>query len=119
MLYEIMPPRMTTQSVGRSTASPRGGRTSGRTGRGSGRTRGRTGDQGNGGIDEQGGQVGEILSFSQFQPRDSPSQLPPTLGIFTFPRRSIRYRYQVHTLGISILPSLTSTPTILGLDMSS
>ncbi|GJT58990.1 hypothetical protein Tco_1002523 [Tanacetum coccineum] len=47
---------MTTRSAGRSTAAPRGGRTSGRTGRGSGRTRGRTGDQGNGGIDEQGGQ---------------------------------------------------------------
>ncbi|GJS65758.1 hypothetical protein Tco_0680322 [Tanacetum coccineum] len=47
---------MTTRCAGRSTAAPRGGRTSGRTGRGSGRTRGRTGDQGNGGIDEQGGQ---------------------------------------------------------------
>ncbi|GJV77150.1 hypothetical protein Tco_1508734, partial [Tanacetum coccineum] len=31
--------------------------TVGRTGRGSGRTRGRTGDQGSGGIEEQGGQV--------------------------------------------------------------
>ncbi|GJT32465.1 putative reverse transcriptase domain-containing protein [Tanacetum coccineum] len=52
-----MPPRMTTQSVGRSTAAPRGGRTGGRTGRGGGRTReptgiggGRTGEQ-----DSQGG----------------------------------------------------------------
>ncbi|GJU42606.1 putative reverse transcriptase domain-containing protein [Tanacetum coccineum] len=53
-----MPPRMTTRSAGRSTAAPRGGRTGGRTGRGSGRTRGRTSDQGSGGIDEQGGQVG-------------------------------------------------------------
>ncbi|GJZ13708.1 hypothetical protein Tco_0548938 [Tanacetum coccineum] len=52
-----MPPRMTTQSAGRATAAPRGGRTGGRTGRGGGRTRGRSGDQGNGGIDGQDGQV--------------------------------------------------------------
>ncbi|GJY99635.1 reverse transcriptase domain-containing protein [Tanacetum coccineum] len=49
---------MTTQSAGRATAAPRGGRTGGRTGRGGGRTRGRSGDPGNGGIDGQGGQVG-------------------------------------------------------------
>nr|GEY15421.1 reverse transcriptase domain-containing protein [Tanacetum cinerariifolium] len=36
------------------------GRTGGRTGRGSGRIRGRTGDLGNGGIDEQGGQGNEV-----------------------------------------------------------
>ncbi|GJX00618.1 putative RNA-directed DNA polymerase [Tanacetum coccineum] len=53
-----MPPRMTTRSAGRATAAPRGGRTGERIGRGGGRTRGRTGDQGNSGIDEQGGQVG-------------------------------------------------------------
>ncbi|GKE91565.1 putative reverse transcriptase domain-containing protein [Tanacetum coccineum] len=53
-----MPPRMTTQSAGRETAAPRGGRTGGRIGRGGGRTRGRSGDLGNGGIDGQGGQVG-------------------------------------------------------------
>ncbi|GKB83639.1 putative reverse transcriptase domain-containing protein [Tanacetum coccineum] len=53
-----MPPRMTPQSAGRATAAPRGGRTGRRTGRGSRRTRGRIGNQGNGGIDEQGGQVG-------------------------------------------------------------
>ncbi|GJR68027.1 hypothetical protein Tco_0014092 [Tanacetum coccineum] len=53
-----MSPRMTTRSAGRSTAAPRGGRPGGRTGRGRGRTRGRIGDQGSGGIDEQGGQVG-------------------------------------------------------------
>ncbi|GJV94914.1 hypothetical protein Tco_1546491 [Tanacetum coccineum] len=52
-----MPPRMTTRSAGRATAAPRGGRTGRRTGRGGGRTRGRSGDQGNGGIDCQGGQV--------------------------------------------------------------
>nr|GEW01965.1 hypothetical protein [Tanacetum cinerariifolium] len=39
-------------------AAPRGRKTGGRTDRESGRTRGRTGDLGNGGIDEQGGQVG-------------------------------------------------------------
>nr|GEV16771.1 hypothetical protein [Tanacetum cinerariifolium] len=44
--------------AGRATAAPRGGRTSGRTSRGGGRTRGRSGDQGNGRIDGQGGQVG-------------------------------------------------------------
>ncbi|GJY65903.1 reverse transcriptase domain-containing protein [Tanacetum coccineum] len=53
-----MPPRMTTRSAGRAIAAPRGGRTSGRTGRGGGRTRGRFGDQGNGRIDDQDGQVG-------------------------------------------------------------
>ncbi|GKB41321.1 reverse transcriptase domain-containing protein [Tanacetum coccineum] len=55
---EIMPPRMTTQSAGRATAAPQGGRMGGRTGRGCGRTRGRSGNQGNGRIDGQGGQVG-------------------------------------------------------------
>ncbi|GKB49568.1 hypothetical protein Tco_0900321 [Tanacetum coccineum] len=35
----IMSPRMTTQSAGRETAAPRGGRTGGQTGRGGGRTR--------------------------------------------------------------------------------
>ncbi|GKE51458.1 reverse transcriptase domain-containing protein [Tanacetum coccineum] len=54
-----MPPRMTTQSVGRATAAPRGGTTSGQTVRGGGRTRGQSGDQGNGRIDGQGGQVGD------------------------------------------------------------
>ncbi|GKD80717.1 putative reverse transcriptase domain-containing protein [Tanacetum coccineum] len=49
---------MTTRSAGRETAAPRGGRTSGRTGRGSGRTRGQFSDQGNSGINGQGGQVG-------------------------------------------------------------
>nr|GEY19962.1 hypothetical protein [Tanacetum cinerariifolium] len=53
-----MPPRMTTRSAGRKTAAPRGGRTCGRISRGVGRTRGRSGDQGNGRIDGQGGQVG-------------------------------------------------------------
>ncbi|GJS74445.1 reverse transcriptase domain-containing protein [Tanacetum coccineum] len=57
-LVEIMSPRMMTRSVGLATATPRGGRTGGRTGRGGGRTRGRSGDLGNGGIDGQGGQVG-------------------------------------------------------------
>ncbi|GJU22268.1 putative reverse transcriptase domain-containing protein [Tanacetum coccineum] len=42
----------------RATVASRGGGTSGRAGRGGGRTRGRSGDQGNGGIDGQGGQVG-------------------------------------------------------------
>ncbi|GJX11940.1 putative reverse transcriptase domain-containing protein [Tanacetum coccineum] len=51
-----MPLRMMTRSASRSTATPRGGRTGGRTGRGSGRTRGQTGDQGSGGINEQGDQ---------------------------------------------------------------
>ncbi|GJZ76969.1 hypothetical protein Tco_0641641 [Tanacetum coccineum] len=54
----IMPPRMTTRIVGRATAAPRGGRMGGWTSRGGGRTRGRSGDQGNGRIDGQGGQVG-------------------------------------------------------------
>ncbi|GJZ60865.1 putative reverse transcriptase domain-containing protein, partial [Tanacetum coccineum] len=53
-----MPPRMTTRSASRTTATPRGGRIGGRIGRGGGRTRGQFGDQGNGRIDGQGGQVG-------------------------------------------------------------
>ncbi|GJU12161.1 putative reverse transcriptase domain-containing protein [Tanacetum coccineum] len=40
-----MPPRMMTRSAGRSTATPRGGRTSGRTGRGGGRIGEPTGKQ--------------------------------------------------------------------------
>ncbi|GJV59100.1 reverse transcriptase domain-containing protein [Tanacetum coccineum] len=53
-----MPPTMTTRSAGRSTAAPRGGGMGGQAGRGGGRTRGRTSDQGNGGINDQCGQVG-------------------------------------------------------------
>nr|GEU79092.1 hypothetical protein [Tanacetum cinerariifolium] len=47
-----------TDCAGRATAVPQGGRTGERSGRGGGRTRGRSGDQGNGGIDGQGVQVG-------------------------------------------------------------
>ncbi|GKA18487.1 putative reverse transcriptase domain-containing protein, partial [Tanacetum coccineum] len=54
----IMPPPLTTRSVGRPAAASRGGGTGGRAGRGGGRTRGRSGDQGDGRIDGQGGQVG-------------------------------------------------------------
>ncbi|GJT88311.1 putative reverse transcriptase domain-containing protein [Tanacetum coccineum] len=53
-----MPPTMTTRSAGRPAAASRGGGTGGRAGRGGGRTRGRSGDQGDGRIDGQGGQVG-------------------------------------------------------------
>nr|GEX32664.1 reverse transcriptase domain-containing protein [Tanacetum cinerariifolium] len=49
---------MTTRSVGKATAAPRGGRTGRRTGRGGGRTRGRSSDLGNDRIDGQGDQVG-------------------------------------------------------------
>nr|GEY14627.1 putative reverse transcriptase domain-containing protein [Tanacetum cinerariifolium] len=49
---------MTTRSAGQVTAAPRGGWTGGRTGREGGRTRGQFGNQGNGRIDGQGGQVG-------------------------------------------------------------
>nr|GEU77428.1 hypothetical protein [Tanacetum cinerariifolium] len=61
-----MPPRMTTRSAGWPAAASRGEGTGGRAGRGGGRTRGCSGDQGNGRIDGQGGQVGgrgsEIMS---------------------------------------------------------
>ncbi|GJW65076.1 reverse transcriptase domain-containing protein [Tanacetum coccineum] len=53
---QIMPPTMTTQSVGRPAATSRGRGTGGRAGRGGGRTRGRSGDQGDGRNDGQGGQ---------------------------------------------------------------
>ncbi|GKF94076.1 hypothetical protein Tco_0283776, partial [Tanacetum coccineum] len=44
--------------AGRPAAASRGRGTGGRAGSGSGRTRGRSGDQGDGRIDGQGGQVG-------------------------------------------------------------
>ncbi|GKF38101.1 hypothetical protein Tco_0118162, partial [Tanacetum coccineum] len=44
--------------IGRPVATSRGGGTGGRAGRGGGRTRGRSGDQGDGRIYGQGGQVG-------------------------------------------------------------
>ncbi|GJZ58245.1 hypothetical protein Tco_0613739, partial [Tanacetum coccineum] len=53
-----MPPTMTTRSAGRPAAASQGEGTDGRAGRGDGRTRGRSGDQGNGRINGQGGQVG-------------------------------------------------------------
>nr|GEU52150.1 reverse transcriptase domain-containing protein [Tanacetum cinerariifolium] len=53
-----MPPMMTTQSDGRPVASSQGGGTGGQAGRGGGRTIGRPGDQGDGRIYGQGGQVG-------------------------------------------------------------
>ncbi|GJW97321.1 hypothetical protein Tco_0179129 [Tanacetum coccineum] len=54
----IMPPRMTTRSKGRSTTTPRGGRTDGRTGRGGGRTGESTGRVG-GRTSDQDGQGGD------------------------------------------------------------
>ncbi|GJV54895.1 putative reverse transcriptase domain-containing protein [Tanacetum coccineum] len=53
-----MPPTMTTQSAGRPASTSRGGGTGRRASRGGSRTRGRSGDQGDGGIDVQDGQVG-------------------------------------------------------------
>nr|GFD01567.1 hypothetical protein [Tanacetum cinerariifolium] len=44
--------------AGRPVAASRGGGTGGRVGRGGGRTRGCSGDQGDGRIDGQGGQLG-------------------------------------------------------------
>ncbi|GJV64218.1 putative reverse transcriptase domain-containing protein [Tanacetum coccineum] len=71
-----MPPRMTTRSVGRSTAAPRGGRTGGQTDKGGGRG-GQGGGQGSqgsgrGGKSSQGGgrgnganrDGGEVLDFA-------------------------------------------------------
>nr|GEV35300.1 hypothetical protein [Tanacetum cinerariifolium] len=49
---------MTTRSAGRPAAASRGGETGGRAGRGGDRIKGRSGDQGNGRIDGQCGQVG-------------------------------------------------------------
>ncbi|GJZ30779.1 hypothetical protein Tco_0575826, partial [Tanacetum coccineum] len=53
-----MLPTMMTRSAGRPTAASRGGGTGGRAGRGGGRTRVRSGDQGDGRIDGQDGQIG-------------------------------------------------------------
>ncbi|GJZ49604.1 putative reverse transcriptase domain-containing protein [Tanacetum coccineum] len=52
-----MPPTMTTRSASRPAAASRGGGM-GRASRSGGRTKGRSGDQGDGRIDGQGGQVG-------------------------------------------------------------
>ncbi|GJT05085.1 hypothetical protein Tco_0839547 [Tanacetum coccineum] len=78
---KIMPPNMTTQSAGRSTATPRGGRTGGRTGRGSGRTRGLTGDLGNGGLDEQCGQVGGQVCGQGNEVNDGVNRVPDFITI--------------------------------------
>ncbi|GJX52673.1 hypothetical protein Tco_0281042 [Tanacetum coccineum] len=91
----IMPPRMTTPSVGWATAAPRGGRTGGRTGRGGGRTRGRSSDQGNGRIDTIfGAAAGEecisICRFecmrtrSQSQNQNRPQQQSPPVVVEPF-----------------------------------
>ncbi|GKC89560.1 hypothetical protein Tco_1150209, partial [Tanacetum coccineum] len=56
----IMPPTMTTRSVGWPAAASRGGGTGGWARRGGGRTRGRPGDQGDDRMDGQGGQVAKI-----------------------------------------------------------
>ncbi|GJZ60481.1 hypothetical protein Tco_0616297 [Tanacetum coccineum] len=53
-----MPPTMMTRSASRPAAASRGRGTGGRAGRGGGRIRVRSGDQGNGRNDGQGGQVG-------------------------------------------------------------
>ncbi|GKE53493.1 reverse transcriptase domain-containing protein, partial [Tanacetum coccineum] len=53
-----MPPTMMTQSVGRPAAASRGGGMGVRAGSGGGRTRGSSGNQGDGRVDGQGGQVG-------------------------------------------------------------
>ncbi|GJX51394.1 hypothetical protein Tco_0278239 [Tanacetum coccineum] len=85
-----MPPRMTTQSAGRQTAAPKGGRTSRRTGRGGGRTGeptgrvdGRTGDQdgqgGDGGIRENGG-VEKVPDFSTIIAQQLQDLLPTIIA---------------------------------------
>ncbi|GKC43492.1 putative reverse transcriptase domain-containing protein [Tanacetum coccineum] len=53
-----MLPMMMTRSDGQPATASRGGGTGGRASRGGGRTRGHSGDQGDGRIDGQGGQVG-------------------------------------------------------------
>ncbi|GJZ38548.1 putative reverse transcriptase domain-containing protein [Tanacetum coccineum] len=53
-----MPPTMTTRSAGRPAAASQGGGTGGRASSGVARTRGHSGDQGDGRIYGQGGQVG-------------------------------------------------------------
>ncbi|GJV37590.1 reverse transcriptase domain-containing protein [Tanacetum coccineum] len=58
-----MPPTMMNQSAGRPAVASRGGGTGGQAGRGGGRIRGRSGDQGDGRNDGQGGQVHGVLSL--------------------------------------------------------
>ncbi|GJX87725.1 hypothetical protein Tco_0339739 [Tanacetum coccineum] len=72
----IMPPRMTTRSASPATATPRGRRTGGRTGRGGGRTRGRSSDQGNGGIDGQSGQAGSQVGGQGSEVNDGVDGVP-------------------------------------------
>nr|GEY55958.1 hypothetical protein [Tanacetum cinerariifolium] len=81
---------MTTQSAGRSTATPRGGRTGGRTGRGGRRTRdptgrvcGRTGDQDNQGGDRGNGVnegVDKVPDFSTVIAQQLQNLLPTIIA---------------------------------------
>nr|GEV93032.1 putative reverse transcriptase domain-containing protein [Tanacetum cinerariifolium] len=82
---------MTTQSVGRPAATSQGGGTGGRATRRGGRTRGRFGDQGDGRIDGQGGQVGgqgskvnhgvnEVLDFSTINAHQLQNLLPTIIA---------------------------------------
>nr|GEY42686.1 hypothetical protein [Tanacetum cinerariifolium] len=59
-LVWIVSPKVMTQSAGRPSATSRGRGTSRRVGRGGGRTKGCPSDQGDGRIDDQGGQVGGL-----------------------------------------------------------
>nr|GEW81188.1 hypothetical protein [Tanacetum cinerariifolium] len=81
---------MTTRSVGRSTAAPRGGRTGGRISRGGGRIReptgrfgGRTGDQdgqgGNRGNGTKGG-IDEVFDFSTVIAQQLQNLLPTIIA---------------------------------------
>ncbi|GKG17953.1 hypothetical protein Tco_0372251, partial [Tanacetum coccineum] len=63
MISILVTPRVSALAgcdIGRPTTASRGVGTGGRAGRGGGRTRSRSGDQGNGRNDGQGGQVGGL-----------------------------------------------------------
>ncbi|GJZ02040.1 putative reverse transcriptase domain-containing protein [Tanacetum coccineum] len=76
-----MPPTMTTRSAGRPAAASQGGGTGGRASSGVARTRGHSGDQGNGRIYGQGGQVGGQGSVVKDVCRDS-QKVKYTAGSF-------------------------------------
>ncbi|GJV93483.1 hypothetical protein Tco_1541296 [Tanacetum coccineum] len=74
-----MPPTMTTRSASRPAAASRGGGTGGRANRGGGRTRGHFGDQGDGRINGQDGQVGGQGYRVEFFPSNEMKKLETRL----------------------------------------
>nr|GEW83818.1 putative reverse transcriptase domain-containing protein [Tanacetum cinerariifolium] len=124
---KIMSPRMTTQSVGRATATPQGGRTGEQTGKGGGRTRGRSGDQGNGRIDGQDGPVGGQVGGQGNEVNDGVEGVPDFSTIITqllqtlLPTIVAQVGDQGRNQGMvgikTMMPSMTTSGAMLGISL--